>query len=133
MVLIINPRVGLTVVTSSFMICLTMVVFPALSRPLHYLLASTRTPDGEGIYSINIRISLSFRRAFRNMESILQGWSVKASWLWTKDGATFDIIPTRHYKQPPYNPKYWWYQGLTPLYIALFVRILLLLYQFQSI
>jgi hypothetical protein len=33
-VLIINPRVGLTVVTSSPMIRLTMVVLPALSRPL---------------------------------------------------------------------------------------------------
>jgi hypothetical protein len=33
-VLIIKPSVGLTVVTSSFMIRLTMVVLPALSRPL---------------------------------------------------------------------------------------------------
>lgn len=29
-----NPNVGLTLLISSFMICLTMVVFPALSRPL---------------------------------------------------------------------------------------------------
>lgn len=29
-----KPNVGLTVLTSSFMILLTMVVFPALSRPL---------------------------------------------------------------------------------------------------
>ena len=35
-VLIMNPRVGLTVVTSSFIIRLTMVVLPALSRPLRY-------------------------------------------------------------------------------------------------
>lgn len=33
-VLIINPNVGLTVVTSSFIICFTMVVLPALSNPL---------------------------------------------------------------------------------------------------
>lgn len=38
-VLIINPRVGLTVVTSSFMIRLTMVVLPALSSPLRQALA----------------------------------------------------------------------------------------------
>lgn len=36
-VLMINPRVGLTVVTSSFIIRLTMVVLPALSRPLQSL------------------------------------------------------------------------------------------------
>jgi len=29
-----NPSVGLTVLTSSFMTRFTMVVFPALSRPL---------------------------------------------------------------------------------------------------
>ena len=34
-VLMINPRVGLTVLTSSFIILLTIVVLPALSRPLH--------------------------------------------------------------------------------------------------
>lgn len=33
-VLMIKPSVGLTVVTSSFMIRFTMVVLPALSRPL---------------------------------------------------------------------------------------------------
>jgi hypothetical protein len=33
-VLIMNPKVGLTLFTSSPMMCLTMVVFPALSRPL---------------------------------------------------------------------------------------------------
>jgi hypothetical protein len=32
--LMINPSVGLTVVTSSFMILLTIVVLPALSKPL---------------------------------------------------------------------------------------------------
>lgn len=34
MVLMIKPSVGLTVVTSSFIMRLTMVVLPALSRPL---------------------------------------------------------------------------------------------------
>jgi hypothetical protein len=34
MVLIIKPSVGLTLFTSSFMIFFTIVVFPALSRPL---------------------------------------------------------------------------------------------------
>ena len=33
-VLMMNPSVGLTLLTSSFMMRLTMVVFPALSRPL---------------------------------------------------------------------------------------------------
>lgn len=33
-VLIMKPRVGLTLLTSSFMICFTIVVFPALSNPL---------------------------------------------------------------------------------------------------
>lgn len=39
-VFIINPNVGLTVFTSSFMILFTIVVFPALSRPLTSQLAS---------------------------------------------------------------------------------------------
>ena len=34
MVLMMNPSVGLTLFTSSFMIFFTIVVFPALSRPL---------------------------------------------------------------------------------------------------
>lgn len=34
MVLMMNPSVGLTVLTSSFMTRFTIVVFPALSRPL---------------------------------------------------------------------------------------------------
>ena len=34
MVLMIKPSVGLTLFTSSFMIFLTIVVFPALSNPL---------------------------------------------------------------------------------------------------
>lgn len=33
-VLMMNPSVGLTLFTSSFMIFFTIVVFPALSRPL---------------------------------------------------------------------------------------------------
>lgn len=39
-----NPRVGLTVVTSSFIIRLTMVVLPALSRPLGSLASRPEQP-----------------------------------------------------------------------------------------
>jgi hypothetical protein len=64
-----KPRVGLTLFTSSFMILLTMVVFPALSRPL--LQSAFETANKvEGTYSISIRISLSFSRAFRSIDSI---------------------------------------------------------------
>lgn len=65
----INPRVGLTVVTSSFIIRLTMVVLPALSRPLQSLASRPERPD-QSSYSINIRISLSFKRAFRSMDNM---------------------------------------------------------------
>jgi hypothetical protein len=37
MVLIIKPRVGLTLFTSSFIIFLTIVVLPALSSPLQFI------------------------------------------------------------------------------------------------
>ena len=65
-----KPNVGLTLFTSSFMIFFTMVVFPALSRPLPQsifsdAIAASRT------YSIKMRISLSFNRAFRNIDNIL--------------------------------------------------------------
>jgi hypothetical protein len=40
-VLMMKPRVGLTLLTSSFMIFFTMVVFPALSSPLMQSAAST--------------------------------------------------------------------------------------------
>jgi hypothetical protein len=56
MVLMMKPRVGETALTSSCMMDLTMVVFPALSRP-----------------SIRMRISLSFRRDLRRIESMAVG------------------------------------------------------------
>ena len=37
MVLMMKPSVGLTVLTSSFIILFTIVVFPALSRPLDHV------------------------------------------------------------------------------------------------
>lgn len=40
MVLMMNPKVGLTVLTSSFMIFFTIVVLPALSSPLRFESAS---------------------------------------------------------------------------------------------
>ena len=69
-VLIIKPNVGLTVVTSSFIIRFTMVVLPALSRPLRYI---SREPLGlkNYPYSIRIRISLSFKRAFRSIDNMV--------------------------------------------------------------
>jgi hypothetical protein len=66
----INPNVGLTVLTSSFMILLTIVVLPALSRPLQ----DHQQPECQGRLerpdSISTRISLSFRRAFLSIDSI---------------------------------------------------------------
>ena len=72
-VLIIKPSVGLTLFTSSFIIFFTIVVFPALSKPLHAisLQAPTTQQTSESTYNMRIRISLSFNRAFRNIESIL--------------------------------------------------------------
>lgn len=66
----INPRVGLTLFTSSPIIFFTMVVFPALSSPLSKWAPAIFDNKYELPYSINIRISLSFRRAFRSIESM---------------------------------------------------------------
>ena len=65
-----KPSVGDTLLTSSFMIRLTMVVLPALSRPLRPWSEDTNLVVAES-YSIKIRISLSFNLAFRRMDSIL--------------------------------------------------------------
>lgn len=71
-VFIINPSVGLTVLTSSFIIFFTMVVLPALSSPLRGNHISTPYVRIDVCtYSIKILISLSFNRAFLNIESIL--------------------------------------------------------------
>ena len=72
MVLIMKPKVGLTRFTSSFMIFFTIVVFPALSRPLLSVSKSAyMQPD---TYSIKMRISLSFSLAFRKMDNILKNF-----------------------------------------------------------
>lgn len=73
-----KPRVGLTVLTSSPMIFLTMVVLPALSRPLHLRVSILAVSDRCGevtssrwqSHSISILSSLSFSLAFLSMESI---------------------------------------------------------------
>ena len=73
-VLMMKPSVGLTVVTSSFMIFLTIVVLPALSRPLEYPVGTI--PHAGSIsmsYSNSILISLSFKRAFRSIDNIIGG------------------------------------------------------------
>ena len=66
-----NPSVGLTELTSSCMILLTMVVLPALSSPLQEF-----SPTGSywipfGSYSIRTLISLSFNLAFLSTESMI--------------------------------------------------------------
>lgn len=67
-----KPSVGLTLLTSSFMIFLTMVVFPALSSPLaHMSLVEGSEVGGHGTYSIRTLISLSLSRAFLRIDSIL--------------------------------------------------------------
>jgi hypothetical protein len=63
-----KPSVGLTVLTSSFMILLTIVVFPALSRPLFPSARQVRRPTST--YSMSILISLSLSRAFLKIDSI---------------------------------------------------------------
>lgn len=77
-VLIWNPRVGLTVVMSSPLICFTMVVLPALSRPLRGSGAErgvgSEASRGIGVsdlvtHTIRIRISRSFRLTLRMMLS----------------------------------------------------------------
>lgn len=71
-VLMLKPSVGLTVLTSSFMTRFTIVVFPALSRPLYKaiseMIASCQRLKA---HSIKIRISLSFSRAFRRIDNIV--------------------------------------------------------------
>ena len=70
-----NPRVGLTALTSSPIIRLTIVVFPALSRPLVILaivFLLYTTPYAP--YSIKILISLSLSLAFRSIDSIIKIW-----------------------------------------------------------
>lgn len=68
-----KPSVGLTVLTSSPMIFLTIVVLPALSSPL-----DKRKKDQQGkavmeiaSYSIKILISLSLSLALRRTDNIL--------------------------------------------------------------
>lgn len=88
-----NPNVGLTVEVSSFMIHLTMVVFPALSRPLLTNYNCEPEPFDDMTYSISTLSSLSFSRDFRNMESIL-GSSCVAGWLfWAGDVREVLCIP----------------------------------------
>lgn len=78
MVLMMNPSVGLTSWTSSFMMHLTTVVFPALSRPLGVGLEWGVVVDGEGLgmglgtYSMRMRSSLSRVRALRRMLSMVR-------------------------------------------------------------
>ncbi len=72
-----KPSVGLTVLISSPIILLTMVVLPALSRPLcsnsvRLLVEGDEWTDYMDPYSIRIRSSLSFSLAFRRMDSILK-------------------------------------------------------------
>lgn len=79
MVLMMKPRVGLTVEISSFMIFLTMVVLPALSIPLRKQVSVRgfiRTDTNNckvltATHSMRTLSSLSFRRAFRRIDSIL--------------------------------------------------------------
>jgi hypothetical protein len=69
-----NPSVGLTLLTSSPMIFLTIVVLPALSSPLRVKISVLYVFPWWFQYSIRIRISLSFSLAFRKIESILLVW-----------------------------------------------------------
>ena len=66
-----NPKVGLTVLISSFITLLTIVVLPALSKPLQYHGQLALITASSSTHSIRIRISLSFIRALRRIESIL--------------------------------------------------------------
>ena len=66
-----NPSVGLTVFTSSFINRLTIVVLPALSNPLTEHQQSWLNHLSRSTYSIRILISLSFSRALRKIESIV--------------------------------------------------------------
>ena len=84
-----KPRVGLTLLTSSFMIFLTMVVFPALSSPLRNsnLVANYESWKME-THNIKILISLSFNRAFRKIDNILF-FTLVSSGRWIADGLQF--------------------------------------------
>lgn len=65
-----NPNVGLTVCTSSFINFFTIVVLPALSNPLPPGKPGYPFDSSSGSHSIRIRISLSFKRAFRRIDNI---------------------------------------------------------------
>ncbi len=69
-VLMMKPSVGLTVLTSSPIIFLTIVVFPALSRPLDRQQGAGPSSGTDTAHSISIRSSLSFSRAFRSIDNI---------------------------------------------------------------
>ena len=71
MVFMMNPSVGLIVLTSSFISRLTIVVLPALSNPLFGASAKVANLRRESTHSIKILISLSFNRALRKIESIV--------------------------------------------------------------
>ena len=66
-----KPRVGLTVLTSSPMIFLTMVVFPALSKPLARQETESKRSICRASYSIKMRSSLSLSLAFRRIDSMV--------------------------------------------------------------
>ena len=84
-----KPRVGLTLLTSSFMIFLTMVVFPALSSPLRNsnLVANYESWKMGETHNIKILISLSFNRAFRKIDNILF-FTLVSSGRWIADGTS---------------------------------------------
>lgn len=86
MVLMMKPRVGLTVLTSSCIIFFTIVVFPALSRPLN-LLGVEHSEDFGCAHSIRILMSLSFNRAFLSIDSIV---------LLTRVNVDFGVWPHMH-------------------------------------
>lgn len=66
-----NPSVGLTVSTSSSINFLTIVVLPALSRPLKWHQQDLAEYPRQSTDSIKILISLSLNRALRRIESIV--------------------------------------------------------------
>ena len=74
-----KPRVGLTLFTSSPMIFLTMVVFPALSRPLPSQSSALVHYSRAGAYNMRILISLSFSLALRKIDNMSQCLDL---WLW---------------------------------------------------
>lgn len=65
-----KPNVGLTVLTSSLRIFFTIVVFPALSSPLHLVLDPLLPTAPSPTHSIKMRISLSLSRALRRIDSM---------------------------------------------------------------